>query len=90
MKQEEPPKFSRLDMLIGFYAPEVEKPYREIRDRIWHLYGEYVEFVSVAEQGKMDEHVTNIINHNNAWMVATTRLDQLMAQIAEHARSYEL
>lgn len=89
-KQEEPPDLSKLDMLIGFYAPEIEADYEKIRDKVWHLYGEYVEFVSVFESGNIQEHLKKFIDHQNSWMLLSFGLSELKKKIASHAKEFKL
>lgn len=88
--KEAPPEFARVDMLIGFYAKEIEAQYREVRNSIRQLYGEYVEWVWVAENGLVGERSEKIGMHTNQWMLASVRVQELKDRLAKAAQKYEL
>jgi hypothetical protein len=90
IKKEDAPDLSRLDMLVGFFAQEIEPDYEEIRNRVWHLYGEYVEFVAVYEMGKTEGHSKAFIDHQNAWMVLFMNITALKQKIADHAKTFKI
>jgi hypothetical protein len=81
---------SRLDMLVGFYTPEIRTEYKTVSEKLHHLYGEYVDFVDVAEQGRVGEMKEKFIDHINQWTLLYIKIEELKDIIAAKALAFVL